>query len=77
MQRAVFRDTTATVSYVGSVGRHLVTGINNPAMPLAITIGGQQLNGLTPCAAFHWLFLDVVDGRKLVQLDADRGAEAL
>jgi hypothetical protein len=48
VQRAFWKDTTATVSYVGSLGRHLVTGINNPDMPLAVTIGGQQLNGLTP-----------------------------
>lgn len=48
VQRALTSDMTATVSYVGSLGRHLVTGINNPDMPLAITIGGQQLNGLTP-----------------------------
>ncbi len=77
VQRAFLRDTTATVSYVGSIGRHLVTGINNPAMPLAITIGGQDLHGLTHCAAFQWLLLDVVDRCELVQLDAGYGAEAL
>jgi hypothetical protein len=48
VQRAFWGQTTATVGYVGSLGRHLVTGINNPDMPQAITIGGQQLNGLTP-----------------------------
>ncbi len=48
VQRAFWKDTTATVSYVGSMGRHLVTGINNPDMPLAITIGGENTNGLTP-----------------------------
>jgi Carboxypeptidase regulatory-like domain len=48
VQRAFWQGTTATVSYVGNLGRHLVTGINNPDMPLAVTIGGQQLNGLTP-----------------------------
>jgi len=36
------------VSYVGSLGRHLVTLLNNPDQPQAITIGGQQSNGLTP-----------------------------
>ncbi|MGB7266720.1 MAG: carboxypeptidase regulatory-like domain-containing protein, partial [Terracidiphilus sp.] len=56
VERTVLRDTTATVSYVGSVGRHLVTGINNPAMPLAITIGGQSLNGLTPAPHFTGYF---------------------
>jgi hypothetical protein len=45
VQRALTPSTTMTLSYVGSVGRHLVTGINNPDMPQAITIGGQQSNG--------------------------------
>jgi hypothetical protein len=53
VQRAFWHDTTATVSYVGSLGRHLVTGINSPDMPLAVTIGGQQLNGLTPAPHFN------------------------
>ena len=48
VQQALTPTTTLTVSYVGSMGRHLVTGLNNPDMPQAITIGGQQLNGLTP-----------------------------
>ncbi len=48
VQQVLTPTTTMTISYVGSVGRHLVTGMNNPDMPLAITIGGQQLNGLTP-----------------------------
>ncbi len=48
VQRSITPTSTITASYVGSLGRHLVTGINNPDMPLAITIGGQQLNGLTP-----------------------------
>jgi hypothetical protein len=48
VQRAFWNQTTATVSYVGNMGRHLVTGINNPDMPLAITIGGESLNSLTP-----------------------------
>jgi hypothetical protein len=56
VQRAFFRDTTATVSYVGSIGRHLVTGYNNPAMPLAITIGGQALQPLTPAPHFNGYF---------------------
>ena len=56
VQRAFWKDTTATVSYVGSIGRHLVTGINNPAMPLAITIGGQDLHGLTPAPHFNGYF---------------------
>lgn len=56
VQRAFFKDTTATVSYVGSLGRHLVTGINNPAMPLAITIGGQSLNGLNIAPHFNGYF---------------------
>ena len=41
---------------MGSLGRHLVTGMNNPDMPLAITIGGQQLNGLTPAPHFSGQF---------------------
>jgi len=48
VQQLLTPTTTMTISYVGSLGRHLVTGLNNPNMPLAITIGGQQLNGLTP-----------------------------
>jgi Carboxypeptidase regulatory-like domain len=56
LQRAFWSQTTATVSYVGSLGRHLVTGINNPDMPLAITIGGQTLNGLTPAPHFSGQF---------------------
>ena len=56
VQRAFFKDTTATVSYVGSLGHHLVTGLNNPAMPLAVTIGGQSLNGLTPAPHFNGYF---------------------
>lgn len=56
VQRALDSTTTATVSYVGSIGHHLVTGINNPAMPLAITIGGQTLNGLTPAPHFNGYF---------------------
>lgn len=48
VQQVLSPTTTLTVSYVGSVGRHLVTGRNNPDMPQAITIGGQQLNGTTP-----------------------------
>lgn len=56
VERAFWKDTTATVSYVGSMGRHLVTGINNPAMPLAITIGGQSLNALTLAPHFTGYF---------------------
>jgi hypothetical protein len=56
VQRAFWGQTTATVSYVGSLGRHLVTGINNPDMPQAITIGGQQLQGLTPAPHFSGQF---------------------
>jgi hypothetical protein len=48
LERSFWGQTTATVSYVGSLGRHLVTGLNNPDMPQAITIGGQQGNGFTP-----------------------------
>ncbi len=48
MQKVFTPTITATVSYVGSLGRHLVTGLNNPDMPQAITIGGQQTNGFTP-----------------------------
>jgi hypothetical protein len=48
VQQALTPTTTMTISYVGSIGRHLVTGINNPDMPQAITIGGQQGNGFTP-----------------------------
>jgi hypothetical protein len=56
VQRAINSTTTATVSYVGSIGRHLVTGINNPAMPQAITIGGQDLHGLQPASHFTGYF---------------------
>ena len=38
--------TTLTVSYVGSLGRHLVTS-TGPNLPQAITIGGQQGNGFS------------------------------
>lgn len=48
VERAFWQGTTATVSYVGSLGRHLVTLLNNPDQPLAITIGGQSGNGFTP-----------------------------
>ncbi|HEV2322945.1 MAG TPA: TonB-dependent receptor [Terracidiphilus sp.] len=56
MERALNTTTTATVSYVGSIGRHLVTGINNPDMPLAITIGGEDTTGLTPAPHLHGYF---------------------
>lgn len=56
VQRALNRTTTATISYVGSLGRHLVTGLNNPDMPLAITVGGQDLHGLTPAPHFTGYF---------------------
>jgi len=56
VQRAFWGDTTATVAWVGSIGRHLVTGINNPAIPQAITIGGQDLHGLTTAPHFNGFF---------------------
>jgi hypothetical protein len=52
VERAFLQGTTATVSYVGSVGRHLVTLYNNPDQPLAITIGGESSNGFTPFPHF-------------------------
>jgi hypothetical protein len=52
LQRAFWEGTTATVNYVGSVGRHLVTLYNNPDQPLAITIGGESGNGFTPFPHF-------------------------
>ncbi len=52
LERALLGGTTATVSYVGSVGRHLVTLYNNPDQPLAITIGGESGNGFTPFPHF-------------------------
>jgi hypothetical protein len=52
LERAFWGGTTATVGYVGSVGRHLVTLYNNPNQPLAITIGGQSGNGFTPFPHF-------------------------
>jgi hypothetical protein len=52
VQRAFWQGTTATVSYVGSLGRHLVTLLNNPDQPLAITIGGESGNGFTPFPHF-------------------------
>jgi hypothetical protein len=56
VERTFLKDTTATVSYVGSLGHHLVTGINNPAMPLAITIGGQSGNPMTLAPHFTGYF---------------------
>lgn len=56
VQQVLTPTTTMTISYVGSLGRHLVTGMNNPDMPLAITIGGQQLNGLTGAPHFNGQF---------------------
>ena len=52
LQRAFWQGTTATVSYVGSVGRHLVTLYNNPDQPLALTIGGESGNGFNPFPHF-------------------------
>jgi Carboxypeptidase regulatory-like domain/TonB-dependent Receptor Plug Domain len=52
VQRAITPTMTATVSYVGSLGRHLVTLKNSPDMPMAITISGQQQNGMTPAPHF-------------------------
>jgi hypothetical protein len=52
VERAFWQGTTATVSYVGSLGRHLVTLLNNPDQPLAITIGGESGNGFTPFPHF-------------------------
>jgi hypothetical protein len=45
VQRTLTPTTTATVGYVGNLGRHLVTG-TGPNMPLAITTGGQSQNGM-------------------------------
>lgn len=56
VQRALNNTTTATVSYVGSLGRHLVTGLNNPDMPLAITIGGEDTHGLESAPHFTGYF---------------------
>jgi len=47
VQRAITPTTTATVGYVGNLGRHLVTGVSGPNMPMAITTGGQSQNGMT------------------------------
>jgi Carboxypeptidase regulatory-like domain len=52
VERAIDRTTSATVYYVGSIGRHLVTLLNNPDQPLAITIGGESGNGFTPFPHF-------------------------
>jgi hypothetical protein len=52
VERAFLGGTTVTVSYVGSVGRHIVTLYNNPDQPLAITIGGESGNGFTPFPHF-------------------------
>jgi len=52
VQRAFWVGTTATVGYVGSLGRHLVTLLNNPDQPLAVTIGGESGNGFTPFPHF-------------------------
>jgi Carboxypeptidase regulatory-like domain len=56
VQRAITPTTTATVGWVGNLGRHLVTGINNPAMPEAGTIGGEELNALTLAPHFDGYF---------------------
>ena len=77
VQRAFWKDTTATVSYVGSLGRHLVTGINNPDMPLADYHWGPAAQRAHAGAAPQWAVLDVVDRSKLIQLTAGYGAEAL
>jgi hypothetical protein len=52
VQRAFWKGTTATVGYVGSLGRHLVTGTSGANMAMAITTGGQQLNGTTRLPGF-------------------------
>ncbi len=51
VQRVLTPTTTATVSYVGSLGRHLVTGIG-AGTAMAITTGGQNLQGLSRLAHF-------------------------
>jgi hypothetical protein len=56
VERALNDSTTATISYVGSFGRHLVTGYNNPDQPLAITIGGEDQHGFTPAPHLHGYF---------------------
>ena len=44
LEQVLTPTTTMTLSYVGSLGRHLVTS-TGPNLPTAITIGGQQANG--------------------------------
>jgi len=53
VQRAFWNQTTATVSYVGSLGRHMLTDMNGPGMPMAITTGGQQQNGMSRTPHFN------------------------
>jgi TonB dependent receptor len=45
VQRAITPTTTVTAAYVGSLGRHLVTGLSGPNMPMAITTGSQEQQG--------------------------------
>jgi hypothetical protein len=52
VQRAITPTLSASVGYVGSLGRHLVTLTNGPAMPMALTISGPNNKSLQP--APHW-----------------------
>ncbi len=52
VQRALTGSMTATVGYIGNIGRHLVTLVNGPAMPQALTISGP--NNKTLSSAPQW-----------------------
>jgi hypothetical protein len=75
MQKAFTPTTTFTVSYVGSAGRHLVTLLNNPDQPQAITIGGQTSNGLTPfphLSGSQWMTWNGVSAYNALQVQAQK-----
>jgi hypothetical protein len=51
-QRVLTPTMTATVSYVGNIGRHLVTLTNGPDMAMALTIQGPNNKSLQPAPQF-------------------------
>ena len=52
VERAITPTMTASVGYVGNIGRHLVTLTNGPAMPMALTIAGVNTKSLQPAPHF-------------------------
>ncbi len=47
VERALTGSMTATVGYIGNLGRHLVTLVNGPAMPQALTVAGPNNKSLS------------------------------